>query len=142
MRIIKYLFLAGLLTAFGINEMNAQRRNNNSNNRDNVRTRTTRVIRTRPSIRFGINNRSIYNNRFNRFNSYYGGWYGPSYLGHRFVQVNPYGLSYTKEAHENRMEELRAYMLYKYTLKPNKRNTRRLIKYNVLTNRDANEGIK
>lgn len=139
---LKYVFLAVVLTAFAVNEINAQRRTRTNNDRDNVRTRTTRIIRTRPAIRFGINNRSIYNNRFNRFNSYYGGYYDNYALGHRFVQVNPYGLSYTAEAHKNRMEELRAYMLYKYTLKPNKRNTRRLIKYNVLTNRDANEGIK
>lgn len=48
-------------------------------------------------------------------------------------------MTYNAEAQKQRLEEIRAYMLYKYTLKPNKRNTRRLIKYNVLSGRDANQ---
>ena len=139
---MRRLFLAIVLIAFGVNEINAQRRtNNNNNNRERVRT--TQPVRT-PRVRISYNTRRInplrngrfvngyYN--FNRFNNYYA-------LGHRFVRVNPYGLTYSPEAQKQRFEELRAYMLYKYTLKPNKRNTRRLIKYNVLSGRNANEDI-
>ena len=134
------IILASALMVFSIIDVEAQRRRNNNNNGERVnKTRTVRVIRTRPSVRFGVNNRNIYFNRFNH--SYYGGYYGPSYLGHRFVRVNPYGLSHNPEAYKNRMEELRAYMLFKYNLKKSKRNARRLMKYNVLSGRDANEGI-
>ena len=137
------VILASALIVFSIIDVEAQRRRNNNNNRDNVRTRTTRIIRTRPNVRFGYNNRNIY---FNRYHSYYNpGFYNRTYLGHRFVTVRPPGF-YNEGltsviGRSERLEEIRAYMLYKYNLKKSKRNARRLMKYNILTEREANEDI-
>lgn len=59
-------------------------------NRNAIQTRNKNRRQVVIGPRFNRFNNPRFN-RFNRFNSYYGGWAGNYYLGHRFIRVNPYG---------------------------------------------------
>ena len=158
---MRRLFLAVVLIAFAVNEMNAQRRTNNNN-----RTKTTRAIqkkhngfvrtvRPRNQVRtrviprvnrfnrgFRGSGRLYYNNFYNRpFNAR--GFYVPFRThANLFPLYNNNTLESVEaqqEALENIYEVIRAKRLAKFINRPNKRNKKRLVKYNILTGREADD---
>ena len=140
---MRRIFLAIIILAFAINEANAQRRRtNNGNERTRVtRTTTPKRVVTRRVVR----PRVVIGNRFNRFNTgYYRNfnrtWNGFYFPFRQFNYVpTPETVLAQEEALENALENIRAKRLAKYILKPNKRNKKKLIKYNILTGREADD---
>ena len=159
MRKLGYLFIAIIITAFAINEANAQRRGGerSNNNRERVRTHHRPTVRTRvvPRVRTRVVPRvnrfnrgfrgsgGIYYNRFNRpFNAR--GFYVP-FRTHTLLFPNSNGFNTLEsveaqqEALDNLYERIRAKRLAKFLNRPNKRNKKRLVKYNILTGREADD---
>lgn len=90
-------------------------------------------------IRIGWNNRRL--NQFNHFNRFNNPWvYRPWGVTNFY---SPEERIILQELRQERLDEwyekVRAKMLYKYLNKKNKRNKRRLTKWNILTGRDAND---
>ena len=147
-----------LFAVLAINTVEAQRRTNNGNERTRV-TRTTspqrtvrttrRVVRPRVPARVNRFNRGfrgsggLYYNNFNRpFNAR--GFYVP-FRTHALLFPNSNGFNTLEsveaqqEALDNLYEIIRAKRLAKFINKPNNRNKKRLVKYNILTGREADD---
>ena len=126
----------------------AQRRNNNNNNRqERVRTpqRTRPAVRVQPrrtvrrTVRVIPQRRGrFYNNRF-----VYRGFGVYNRPGFGILTTLPQQTIQSVEAQdlalENALELVRARKLAKFILKPSKRNKRKLVKYNILTGREADD---
>ena len=126
----------------------AQRRNNNNNNRqERVRTpqRTRPAVRVQPrrtvrrTVRVIPQRRGrFYNNRFvyRGFGVYNRPGFG---ILNTFPQQTIQSVEAQDLALENALELVRARKLAKFILKPSKRNKRKLVKYNILTGREADD---
>ena len=128
----------------------AQRRNNNRGDRversrvTQHRTQPRRVIRNRTvrviprSVRV-IPRRTgrFYNNRF--VYRGFGVYARPGFGTVAFPQQTIQSVEAQEIALENALELVRARKLAKFILKPSKRNKKKLVKYNILTGRDADD---
>ena len=157
---MRKLLLLLLVSTFAIQTADAQRRRS-GNERTKV-TRTTpkkhngfvRTVRPRNHVRARVVPRvnrfnrgfrgsgGIYYNRFNRpFNAR--GFYVPFRThANLFPLYNNNTLESVEaqqEALENIYEIIRAKRLAKFLNRPNKRNKKRLVKYNILTGREADD---
>ena len=149
-----------LFAVLAINTVEAQRRTSNGNERTRVtRTTHTRVqkrIVSRPRTRARVIPRV---NRFNRgfrgsgtlyYNNFYNrpfnarGFYVP-FRTHTLLFPNSNGFNTLEsveaqqEALDNLYENIRAKKLAKFLNRPNKRNKKKLAKYNILTGREADD---
>ena len=132
----------------------AQRRTNNNNRSERVRTtqhRTRPAIRVQPrrQVRRIVPRRNVirvipqrrgrfYNDRF-----VYRGFGVYNRPGFGILTTLPQQTIQSVEAQEialeNALELVRARKLAKFILKPSKRNKRKLVKYNILTGREADD---
>ena len=149
-----------LVAVLAINTVEAQRnrtRTNNNNRQERVRTtqhrerpavRTRRVQRLRPRTRIVPRNvirvvpqrrGRFYNNRFvyRGFGIYNRPGFG--ILSNPILQPTIESVEAEQERLENALELVRARKLFKYLNRPSKRNKRKLVKYNILTGRDADD---
>ena len=148
-----------LVAVLAINTVEAQRnrtRTNNNNRQERVRTtqhrerpavRTRRVQRLRPRTRIVPRNvirvvpqrrGRFYNNRF--VYRGFGIYNRPGFGFFNLPQQNTLeSAAAEQERLENALELVRARKLFKYLNRPSKRNKRKLVKYNILTGRDADD---
>ena len=142
----KILMIIGVFAITTLtNTVEAQRRTNN-NGRDRVertqqprrQVRTRTVQRLRPRVRVIPQRRGrFYNNRF--VYRGFGIYSRPGFGGVAFPQQTIQSVEAQEIALENALELVRARKLAKFILKPSKRNKRKLVKYNILTGRDADD---
>ena len=156
---MRKLALLLLVSVFAVQTAEAQRRRSGNEGtrvtrttpkRDNgfVRTRNHTRVRVVPRAnRFNSGFRGssgvYYNSRFNRpFNAR--GFYTP-FRTHTLLFPNSNGFNTLEsveaqqEALDNLYERIRAKRLAKFLNRPSKRNKRRLVKYNILTGREADD---